>query len=149
MIDYRKATLEDIPTMIALRKRQLLDEGQNPETDIDQELDHFFRKRLLDGSLIQYFGTDDGETIASGAVIFYDFPPSYTNPKGQWAYFGNMYTVPPYRGQGIAKAILHLLAEEVKLAGVEKIWLATSEMGRPVYKKFGFEEIDWNLVMTL
>jgi len=149
MNNYRKATLHDIPTMIAMRKQQLMDEGQNPQTDIDQEMENFFRKRLADGTLIHYLAEKDGQAIASGAVIFYDFPPSYTNPKGQWAYFGNMYTVSAYRGQGIAKTLLNLLAEEVKLAGVQKIWLATSEMGRPVYKKFGFQEIDWNLVMEV
>lgn len=149
MTSYRKATLDDVPAMIVLRKQQLIDEGQTPEPNIDSEMENFFKRRLLDGSLIQYLAVSDNEIIASGAVIFYDFPPSYTNPKGQWAYFGNMYTSPSHRGQGIAKYILNLLAEEVRQAGVEKIWLATSEMGRPVYKKFGFEEIDWNLVMTI
>lgn len=85
---------------------------------------------------------DNEETIACGAVIFYEFPPCYTNKTGKKAYITNMYTNENYRGQGIATKLLTKLIDEVKISGISQIWLGASKMGRPVYKKFGFMETD-------
>ncbi|KAA0547129.1 GNAT family N-acetyltransferase [Bacillus sp. BGMRC 2118] len=148
MLTYRKATINDIEQMIELRKIQLIDEGLQP-TDIDKELYDFFSESLSEGRLIQYLVEDGGKIVASGAVMFYDFPPSFSNPTGKKAYFANMYTDDQYRGKGIATNLLTRLVEEVRLMGVSKIWLAASEMGRPVYKKFGFTETNEYLELNL
>ncbi|KHF39291.1 GNAT family N-acetyltransferase [Halalkalibacter okhensis] len=139
---YRKATIDDIETLVYLRKRQLVDEGIEPSIDIDNELSHFFNQKLSDGTLFQLLVEDHEEIIASGAVIFYEFPPSYTNMSGKKAYITNMYTKESYRGQGIATILLGKLVDETKNIGIKKIWLGASELGRPVYKKFGFQETD-------
>ncbi|MBM7603055.1 putative acetyltransferase [Metabacillus crassostreae] len=149
MLKYRRANLNDIDKLVELRKKQLIDEGLEPNIDIDKELSIFFRDKLSEGRLIQWLVEDNEETIACGAVIFYDFPPSYTNKNGKKAYIANMYTNENYRGQGIAKNLLSKLVEDVKLSGISKIWLAASEMGRPVYKKFGFKEADEYLELNI
>lgn len=43
---YRLATPQDIPILIELRKRQLIDEGSTPDTIIDNELRAFLRGPL-------------------------------------------------------------------------------------------------------
>lgn len=142
MLNYRRANLNDIEKLVELRKKQLVDEGLEPNIDIDKELSAFFREMLSKGRLIQWLVEDDAEIIACGAVIFYDFPPSYTNKTGKKAYIANMYTNVQYRGQGIAKNLLSKLVEDVRVSGISRIWLVASKMGRPVYKKFGFKETD-------
>jgi predicted acetyltransferase len=92
---------------------------------------------------------DGDEIIACGAVIFYDFPPSYTNRTEKRAYIANMYTNPNYRGQGIATKLLTNLVNNVKMLGVSKIWLQASKMGKPIYKKFGFLESDEYLELNI
>jgi ribosomal protein S18 acetylase RimI-like enzyme len=141
-VNYRKANMEDIDILVVLRKKQLVDEGIAPTIEIDTELYAFFQNKLSDGTLIQWLVEDQEEIIACGAVIFYEFPPTYTNKTGKKAYVTNMYTEENYRGQGIATNLLTKLVEEVKHAGVKKIWLGASKLGRPVYKKFGFQETD-------
>ncbi|WP_026908337.1 GNAT family N-acetyltransferase [Paucisalibacillus globulus] len=141
-MNYRKATLGDMNELIELRKRQLVDEGIKPSIEIDEELNNFFVNKLSDGSLIQWLVEENEEIIACGAVILYEFPPTYTNKSGKKAYITNMYTKENYRGQGIATSILKRLVAEVETLGVSKIWLGASKMGRPVYKKFGFQETD-------
>ncbi|MCM3163199.1 GNAT family N-acetyltransferase [Metabacillus litoralis] len=148
-MNYRRANLNDIELMVELRKKQLVDEGIEPNINIDKELSVFFRDKLSEGRLIQWLVEDDEEVIACGAVIFYDFPPSYTNKTGKKGYIANMYTKENYRGQGIAKNLLSKLVEDVKLSGISKIWLGASEMGRPVYKKFGFKETDEYLELNI
>ncbi len=57
-------------------------------------------------------------------------------------YITNMFTEEKYRGQGIATYLLKKLVVEAGKSGVSKLWLGASEMGKPVYKKFGFKETD-------
>lgn len=142
MMNYRKANIDDMDILIELRKKQLVDEGIEPNVDIDSELYIFFKNKLSDNSLIQWLVEENGEVIACGAIIFYDFPPSYTNKSGRKAYITNMYTKENYRGQGIATSLLSKLVEEATNSGITKIWLGASKLGRPVYKKFGFKETD-------
>ncbi|WP_010650569.1 GNAT family N-acetyltransferase [Oceanobacillus massiliensis] len=148
-MNYRKASIEDIDNLIGLRKIQLADEGIEPSLDIDKELYFFFKDKLDDGSLIQWVVEDNNKMIATGAVIIYEFPPSYTNPSGKKAYITNMYTREDYRGQGIATSLLAKLVDETKNADVTKLWLGASKLGRPVYKKFGFKETDEWLELDL
>ena len=149
MLKYRKANINDITKLVDLRKKQLIDEGIEPNIDIDEELIDFFFNKLSDGSFIQWLVEDKEEIIACGAVILYDFPPSYTNKSGKKAYITNIYTKQNYRGQGIATNLLEKLVDEVKTLGISKIWLGASKMGRPVYKKFGFKETDEWLELEL
>lgn len=148
-MNFRKANLNDITKLIELRKKQLIDEGIAPSEDIDDELYLFFNKKIQDGSLIEWIVEVNEEIIATGAVVFYDFPPTYTNKSGRKAYITNMYTREDYRGQGIATTMLNKLVSETKIAGITKIWLAASKLGRPVYKKFGFKETDEMLEFDL
>lgn len=149
MLKYRKANLGDIAKLIELRKKQLVDEGIEPNIDIDKELNKFFEKKLSEGTLIQFLVEDNEEIIASGAMIIYEFPPSYTNKTGKKGYISNMFTREDYRGQGIATSLLSKLVEEAKELGISKLWLGASKLGRPVYKKFGFKETDEWLELNL
>lgn len=50
----------------------------------------------------------------------------------------NMYTDPDYRRRGIARHTLELLVEEAKKKGISHISLEATDMGRPLYERFGF-----------
>lgn len=139
---YRKASLKEIETLINIRKRQLVDEGIEPYIDIDKELWQFFCAKLADGSLAEWVAVDNNEIIATAAIIFYQFPPTYTNKSGIKGYITNMYTKNEYRGKGIGTQLLDKLVEEARQRGVTKLWLGASKLGRPVYKKFGFTQSD-------
>jgi GNAT superfamily N-acetyltransferase len=141
-VKFRKATVNEIDKLIYLRKKQLVEEGIEPNQEIDTELKDFFTNKMGDGSLIEWIVEDNDEMIATGAIIFFEFPPTYTNKSGKKAYITNMYTKESYRGQGIATKLLTKLVAEAKTAGIIKIWLGASKLGRPVYKKFGFKETD-------
>ncbi|GFP75617.1 GNAT family N-acetyltransferase [Clostridium fungisolvens] len=146
---YRKANISEIEQLSELRKQQLIDEGIEPNIDIDEELKVFFHNKLNDGSLIQWVVEDHDEIIATAAIVFYEFPPTYTNKSGKKGYVTNVYTKDNYRGRGIATTLLNKLVEESKMAGVMKLWLGASKLGRPVYKRFGFKENDSWLELNL
>nr|WP_250211792.1 hypothetical protein [Peribacillus simplex] len=49
---YRKANIDDIDKLVELRKKQLVDEGIEPNIDIGRELYAFFKNKLSEGTLI-------------------------------------------------------------------------------------------------
>ena len=139
-MNYRLSTIEDIPVLIDLRKKQLVDEGQSSDVDMDQELTEFFNKHFADNTLIEWMAEDDGKIVATAAVMLIEFPPAFTNPSGIKGYITNMYTDPKYRGRGMAKELLNKVLAEARDIGVKNILLAASDMGKPVYRKVGFED---------
>lgn len=145
----RKADISDLDELVRLRKIQLVDEGIEPCVNIDSELSDFFREALGNGSLIEWLLMEGSEIIATAAIMFYQFPPSYTNPSGLRGYVTNMYTQKQYRGRGMATRLLHKLADEARQAGVTKLWLGASTLGRPVYERFGFADTQTWLDLNL
>ena len=67
---------------------------------------------------------------------------AFINPTGKKAYIMNMYTASEYRRQGIAFHTLDLLVKDVRKQGVSQIALEATEMGRPLYEKYGFVKME-------
>jgi len=139
-MNYRKADINDLDLICEIRKKQLIDEGLEPSVNIDNELHDYFRKQFEDDSIVEWFALEEGEVIATAALLFLPFPPSYTNRLGIRAYVTNMYTAKDYRRKGIAGELLNILFDEAKSRGVHKIFLSASKMGKSVYLKAGFTE---------
>ena len=104
---------------------------------------------MADGSLVEWLLEEDGRIIATAAILFMEFPPTYANQAGIKGYITNMYTDPDYRGKGIASTMLHKLTDEAKKRGVRHIWLHASNHGKPVYKRIGFTETDRFMELNL
>ena len=148
-MNYRKADIKDIPLLVDIRKKQLIDEGIEPNIDIDEELTIYFNNKLADNSLVEWIAEEDNKIIATAAILFIDFPPTYTNKTGRKGYITNMYTEPNFRGKGIATGMLDRLVNEAKERNIHKILLVASKLGRPVYKKYGFQDTDEWLELNL
>lgn len=54
----------------------------------------------------------------------------------------NMYTKPKFRRQGIAYKTLDLLVKAAKSRGITVISLEATDMGRPLYEKYGFVKME-------
>lgn len=141
-MNFRLATLDDLEWIIDLRKQLLIEEGQIVSFNIDEELNTFFENQLTSHQYVQWLVEEDNKVIATGAIQFISFPPSYFNPTGIRDYILNMYTHPDYRGKGIAKQLVNQLLKEAQRRKVQHIFLISSEMGKPLYKKIGFKEND-------
>lgn len=71
-------------------------------------------------------------------LVFFQVMPTYHNPSGKKAYIMNMYTNPKYRRKGIAYKTLDMLIKDSKSKGIFSISLEATDMGRPLYEKYGF-----------
>lgn len=137
-ITYKVATIEDIPMICHFRKTQLIQNGAVFKESIDDELTNFFEENFNNNTIYQIFAYQDNQAIATGAVLFYSYPPSHVNRSGKIAYISNMFTFPEHRKQGIATHILHLLEEEARNRGITSAKLAASPSGKPLYEANGY-----------
>jgi GNAT superfamily N-acetyltransferase len=58
-----------------------------------------------------------------------------------------MYTDPAYRRQGIAMKTLALLIEDAKAKGITFISLEATDMGRPLYERYGFVPMEHEMIL--
>ena len=137
---FRLASLNDIQLLIDLRKQLLVEEGQIVSSHIEEELKSFFENQISSNQYVQWLVEQNNLIIATGAIQLISFPPSYFNPTGIRGYISNMYTHLDHRNKGIAKQLLNQLLTEAKRRKVHHIFLISSQIGKPLYKKMGFKE---------
>ena len=143
---YKRAMLEDIEELV--RTRILVLRAANKLSDdvdmslVEQETCAYYKRALETGEHIAYLVYDNGTFIGAGGVSFYQVMPTYHNPSGKKAYIMNMYTAPEYRRRGIAFHTLDLLVKAAKEQGVSQIALEATDMGRPLYEKYGFVKME-------
>lgn len=144
--EYKRAMLEDIEELV--RTRVLVLRAANKLSDdvdmslVEQETCAYYKRALETGEHIAYLVYDNGTFIGAGGVSFYQVMPTYHNPSGKKAYIMNMYTAPEYRRRGIAFHTLDLLVKAAKEQGVSQIALEATDMGRPLYEKYGFVKME-------
>lgn len=141
-LHYKKATLEELELLTetrisVLRAANKLSENVDM-TEVKEESYAYYKEALDSDTHVAYLIFDDEKFVGAGGVSFYRVMPTYHNPSGKKAYIMNMYTHPEYRRQGIACKTLDLLVKEAKERGIAAISLEATEMGRPLYEKFGF-----------
>ena len=143
---YKKATIEDIDLLTKTRI-EVLRAANKLSDDIDMsEVEkhsyEYYKRALLDGSHTAYLVFDEQKIVGTGGVSYFQVMPTYHNPSGLKAYIMNMYTNPEYRRRGIAIETLRLLVEDAKEKGISAISLEATDMGRPLYEKFGFVKLN-------
>ena len=144
MIEYRKATVDDIENLLKVRV-DFLYNAKNIRNDEDKKIlfntnREFLLKSLTDGSFVQWLAKDDEKIVGTSSVSFYVLPPNAMRLSGKVAYIGNMFTYPDYRRQGIATKLFDLSIGSAKEYGCTEICLDATEMGRPLYEKYGFKK---------
>jgi GNAT superfamily N-acetyltransferase len=140
----RRASAEDAEEMTRLRldmQTELLEHhrGFDPAGAAEVNV-RYFRERIPAGSFVAYVAEEDGRIIGTSGMVLYEAPPTPGNPTGIEGYIMNMYTLPERRGRGVGGALLDKLIAHARSLGARRVWLRSSDPGRPVYQGRGFEE---------
>lgn len=143
---YKKAIIADIDELVKTRII-VLRAANKLSNDVDMSLVEkesyeYYKSALETGEHVAYLVYDNETFIGAGGVSFYQVMPTYHNPTGKKAYIMNMYTASAYRRQGIAFHTLDLLVKDIRKQGVSQITLEATEMGRPLYEKYGFVKME-------
>lgn len=152
MFTIRRAVADDIEQVVALRMA-FLNEMSPGSTVSETELLNLTRKyvsaKLPTGEFLVWLAEDDGEIVGTGGLTFSHRPPTANNASTLQAYILNMYTLPQYRGRGIATMLLHHIVEYVKTTSAKRVALHASEMGQHIYEKLGFMCSSKYMTLTL
>ncbi len=145
-LTYRPATIEDLDQLVTLRLEVLRYanklEADAPLPGIDEKSRIYYEKALQDGSHYAILVLDGERIVGTGGVSFYEVLPTCDIPSGRKAYIMNMFTHPDHRRQGIAYHVLDLLMQDVKSRGITYVSLEATDMGQPLYAKYGFTMLD-------
>ena len=139
-IEYRKAGINDVEELTQLRLMFLFEAGGEPDDEYTYAVNkEFFTDGIMSGEFISWIAVDDGRIIATSGISFYKLPPNKFSPTGLRSYISNMYTLPEYRNNGIATKLFALTVDEAKQRGCKSVLLNATDMGRPIYEKYGFK----------
>lgn len=140
-MEYRRAALQDIDELVAVRI-EMRNECESPEgidqTQFRENTYTYYRRHMANDNYVSWVAVENGRIISVSGICFYEVPPTYANLSGLVAYVMSVYTKPEYRRRGISQALFAELLKEAKQKGCTEITLGASDMGRPMYEKFGF-----------
>ena len=138
----RRATPADVEALARLRLDLLREIGdardESQEAPLLEAIRGYLRRTLGSGEFLAWVAEADGQVVASSGLVFFERPPDAGNLAGVDAYLMNMYTVPAWRGRGLARALLDEIVRFVRTTDARRIWLHASEAGRPIYADAGF-----------
>ncbi len=88
-------------------------------------------QRSIENSLC--FGVYDGEAQIGFARVITD--------QATFAYLADVFVLPDYRGQGIAKRLIAIIADWPTLQGLRR-WVLATRDAHELYAQFGFTALD-------
>lgn len=105
----------------------------------------YFTDAIPNGEYVGWIATtlDGAEPIAGAGVQFRSLLPRAT-PSGDRLLLGreglvmNVYTVPSWRGRGVARQLMETIIAFAADVGIVRLVLHASPAGRPLYEKLGF-----------
>jgi len=139
----RKATIDDIELLLKLRIDYLLDENKIKSIDdadiLKIKLRDYFNKWIPVDGFIAYIAEIDGEICSTAFLSIVERPPRTADSSYLVGTVYNVYTYPNYRRKGIATEVMRALLSEAKQQGVASVDLLSTNDGKHLYEKLGFE----------
>ena len=141
-VTIRKVTERDIPELVRQRRMMFEAMGFNNSqrlTLTEQESQKFFLERISGNKFHGWVAvTKAGKIVCNAGIIIDQHPPGPINLSGKIAYIFNLFTLPEFRSQGIAKRIMQAILEWIKDVGIDIVTLHATEEGEELYNNLGF-----------
>lgn len=134
----RRATLSDVPALVALRGEMLLAMDGAVDDGWRESAERWFAARIDDPAVCFAVVEDAGRVVACALGIRRDTPPSPGNPGGGDIHINNVCTLPSERGRGHASAALAEVMRWARGTGIGRAELMATADGRGLYERAGF-----------
>jgi pyroglutamyl-peptidase len=152
-VTIRRATVDDIEALVELRLALQKEIGaqydESPQEGAGEANRGYLEKSLPGGEFLAWVAEANGELVACSGLVIYSRMPGMHGLSSREAYVMNMYTQPKYRHKGIATALLDRTVQYTREAGARRVWLRATDMGRPVYEKYGFQPMESAMQLKL
>jgi predicted N-acetyltransferase YhbS len=97
---------------------------------------------LASPSRLVLLAESDAAVVGMVALTWYErMPRPGATPSG-WAYLGQLFVLPAFRGAGLGTALTAAAEEQAREWGAVRIVLAPSEKSVPLYERAGFRPAD-------
>lgn len=122
--------------------------------DLEEENRQFYREALehgtdpLTATHVSYLAHVAGDEAGCGDLCFYREMPSPDNHTGECAYLMNIYVREAFRHHGVATEIVETLLDVCRHRKITKVYLETTDEGRPVYERLGFHTMTGYLKLS-
>jgi len=137
----RRATAEDIDTLVAHRRAMFVDMGYRDETALNRMATHcrawLLDKMQRDEYLAWLVTTADGSVAAGTGLWLMDWPPHMIS-AGRRGNILNVYTAAEFRRRGLARELVKTAVEWCRSHAIDVVVLHASEEGRSLYESEGF-----------
>jgi GNAT superfamily N-acetyltransferase len=144
-INFRDASEQDVAHIVAL-KIAMFEEAQLQHLLAVDAAECILADyvRLYAQHTAQHFVACDASNQIvgmAGAFLKSDLPFRYY-AVSRYGFLGDVYTIPRYRGSGVATRLSQSAISWLSKHGVTMIRLLASNAARPVYERLGFEASD-------
>ncbi len=151
-MEIRRADLNDLDALL-VNRMEFIDTMRNEEVVISDEFIkdtyEYMKKHIKDESMVIWIALDSDKIVSAAMICYYQMLPTVSNLTGNTGYLQNVYTLPNYRGRGLASELVKKIMQDAKDRNVGRLLLHASEMGRPVYEKLGFEDVTKEMIYTI
>ncbi len=141
MPGVRQARADDIETLTTLRVAFFEDIGEVTREQLAPFREATYRylsHALPQGKFLAWVAEEEGQIVATSGLVLFERAPTPTNLAGIEGYILNMYTLPAWRGRGIARRLMQEIISYAQSLNVQQFWLHATAQGRPLYEKIGF-----------
>ena len=153
-IRVRRATRNDLETLFGHRQRMWTDMGTYSRRQVaaaGPRSRAWIRTEVRAGRYLGFVAeTPSGAVAGSGAIWLHPVQPfPGPRPRPDAPYILSMYTVPEFRGRGVARRLVREMIRWARRRGYRRITLHASKQGGPVYRAVGFvetNEMRYNLI---
>ncbi len=133
----------DVEQLAEMRTAYLMDDfSELPKErimEISKQLPGYIENEL--GRDLRAYICKDGDKIVATVLMFItERPASPMVPNGLMGTLMNVYTLPDYRGMGIAKKLVKMAIAQGRELGLSVIELKATPAGAPLYKQLGFKD---------
>lgn len=142
-VDYRPATVSDLPTLAELRWE--MEAERHPDEVSEERRVAYLAAYIADcepelaaGRHQAWVAVADGHPVACATLIPWVMPPNMEELHRKRGFVSSVYTRPAYRRQGIARHIMEMVLAAAHKQGISRLILWASEMGSPLYLDLGF-----------
>jgi GNAT superfamily N-acetyltransferase len=148
----RRASLKDLDVLVDQRRAMWTDMGVTDQLRLqraDRAYKRWTRTRLRNHQLLGWLVENrDGKVAGGGCLWLQPIQPGPNHTGMTQPYLLSMYTSPEFRRRGVASMVVGQAIEWCKRRGYSRLRLHASEMGRPVYRQFGFKR-GWEMRLDL
>jgi GNAT superfamily N-acetyltransferase len=137
----RRASTDDINTLVAHRRAMFLDMGYRDEAALDSmaaKCHTWLLTRMKRGEYLAWLAIAPDRSIAAGTGLWLmDWPPHMigAGPRGNIL---NVYTAGEFRRRGLASELTKAAIQWCRTNGVDIVVLHASPEGRRLYESMGF-----------